>query len=165
VYAGTLVRYFEDSTLIAQAVSPTTSPAQAKAERLTPDKVAAMTACGVDLFGFDQFLPEDGRLAATVWSWAPGEPDPARGDCTVQLASGRWQSAACTGPERHPAACRAADGTWWTSAAVPRPAAKMACAAAGGTFDVPRNGEQDTALRTAAGDATTWLDIAASSFG
>ncbi|MDX6726763.1 MAG: hypothetical protein QOK49_1568 [Baekduia sp.] len=163
VYASKLVRYFEDSTVVAQAVSPTTSPAQATAERLTPDKVAAMTACGVDLFGFDQLLPEDGRLAATVWSWAPGEPDLARGDCTVQLAGGRWESAACTGPERHPAACRAADGTWWTTAAIPRPAAKTACGAAGGTFDVPRSGEQNTALRTAAGDATTWIDIAASS--
>jgi hypothetical protein len=163
VYASKLVRYFEDSTFVAQAVSPTTSPAQATARRLAPDKVAAMTACGVDLFGFDQLLPDDGRLAATLWSWAPGEPDLARGDCTVELAGGRWQSAACTGPEQHPAACRAADGTWRMSAAVPRPAAKAACGAAGGIFDVPRSGEQDTALRAAAGSATTWLNIAASS--
>jgi hypothetical protein len=49
------------------------------------------------------------------------------------------------------------------SAAVPRPAAKAACGAAGGIFDVPRSGEQDTALRAAAGGATTWLNIAASS--
>jgi hypothetical protein len=162
VYAATLVRYFEDSTLVAQAVAPTTSPAQASAERLTPDKVAAMTACGVDLFGFDQLLPDDGRLAATVWSWAPGEPQLGRGDCTVQRVDGRWESAACSALERHPAACRATDGTWRTSAAVPRAAAKAACGAAGGIFDVPRNGEQNTELRAAAGGATAWLNLAAS---
>ncbi|BCI87870.1 hypothetical protein NIIDMKKI_30760 [Mycobacterium kansasii] len=73
VYATKLVRYYEDSTLVSALTKPTRPPANPAA--LTPAKVQAMTDCGVNLFGFDQLLPEDGRIQATLWSWAPMNRD------------------------------------------------------------------------------------------
>jgi hypothetical protein len=54
--------------------------------------------CGVDLLGFDQLLPGDGRLDAAVWSWAPGEPRLGGGRrCVVQRpADGRWEARRCS---------------------------------------------------------------------
>lgn len=49
-----------------------------------------MTDCGVNLFGFDQLLPEDGRIQASLWSWAPDEPRAGAGACALQGADGRW---------------------------------------------------------------------------
>ncbi|MCW2989996.1 MAG: conserved hypothetical secreted protein, partial [Solirubrobacterales bacterium] len=97
VYAAKLVRYFEDSTWLSAAVDPASTPADHRAGELTPAKVAAMTACGVNLFGFDQFDPNDGRVEASIWSWAPGEPG-AAGACAVQRAAdGRWITGDCGG--------------------------------------------------------------------
>src|SRR5205807_8469890 len=73
VYATNLVRYYEDSTFVSAATSPTETPSDYQANALTPTKVTWMTGCGVNLFGFDQLLPFDGRLPATVWSWAPNQ--------------------------------------------------------------------------------------------
>src|SRR3954469_13094106 len=68
VYDATLVRYYEDSTWLSSTVDG------GEPGGLTPEIAAAMARCGVDLFGFDQLLPRDGRLDALVWSWAPDEP-------------------------------------------------------------------------------------------
>src|SRR3712207_7384477 len=46
----------------------------------------AMTDCGVNLFGFDQLLPSDGRIEATIWSWAKDEPRQP-GGCALQRRS------------------------------------------------------------------------------
>ncbi len=88
VYAWRLVRYYEDSTLATALANPTRPPANPQA--LTPPKVQAMTDCGVNLFGFDQLLPEDGRIQASLWSWAPDEPRAGAGACALQGADGRW---------------------------------------------------------------------------
>ncbi|CEZ59172.1 Conserved exported or envelope protein of uncharacterised function [Mycobacterium tuberculosis] len=85
VYAWRLVRYYEDSTLATALANPTRPPANPQA--LTPPKVQAMTDCGVNLFGFDQLLPEDGRIQASLWSWAPDEPRAGAGACALQ---GGW---------------------------------------------------------------------------
>ncbi|MEK1146202.1 hypothetical protein OSI78_10825, partial [Mycobacterium ulcerans] len=71
-YASRLVRYYEDSTLVSALVKPTRPPTDPEA--LAPAKAKAMIDCGVNLFGFDQLLPEDGRIQASLWSWAPDEP-------------------------------------------------------------------------------------------
>ncbi|HEX4190922.1 MAG TPA: hypothetical protein VHZ06_07985 [Marmoricola sp.] len=146
VYSSQMVRYYEDSTLVSNLMDPSRPPANPEA--LTPAKVTDMTDCGVNLFGFDQLLPEDGRIQATLWSWAPNEPVVANGSCTRQGADGRWYAAACT--DLHPAACRT--GSTWTVTpdAVTAAEAPAACTAIGSTFDLPRAGDQNSALHAVA---------------
>ncbi|MDX6278821.1 MAG: hypothetical protein QOJ72_2949 [Nocardioidaceae bacterium] len=147
VYDTKLVRYFEDTTLVSALLNPTVPPANPNA--LTPIKAQSMTNCGVNLFGFDQLLPEDGRIQGTLWSWAPDEPKAAAGGCTLQNADSRWIAAACG--DTHPAACQAADGTWSvTPTAVTFDDATAACAARGSTFALPRDGDQNSALHAVA---------------
>src|SRR3954452_10694322 len=110
VYDAKLVRYYEDSTFVSAATDPTQSPADSEADSLTPERVASMTACGVNLFGFDQLLPHDGRIEASIWSWQTGQPDPAGGRCAVQSDDGRWLTRPCSSRRR--AACRTPAGAW-----------------------------------------------------
>ncbi|MCW2784602.1 MAG: Conserved exported or envelope protein of unknown function [Marmoricola sp.] len=155
VYATQLVRYYEDSTLVSALTNPSRPPADPNA--LTPAKVQSMTDCGVNLFGFDQLLPEDGRIQATLWSWAPDEPRAGAGSCTLQQASdGRWVAAPCT--DLHPAACL--NGTTWSvTAPVAVADAAAACTAAGSTFALPRAGDQNSALHAVA-PAGAWVNYA-----
>ncbi|WP_354701707.1 hypothetical protein DSM112329_02034 [Paraconexibacter sp. AEG42_29] len=147
VYATKLVRYYEDSTLVATVIDPATPSVDPEA--LTPAKVAAMTACGVGLFGFDQLLPQDGRIAASIWSWAAGQPK-ATATCTVQGTDARWRTSRCTVARR--AAC-IRSGTRWTltAKAVPFSRARKACRSRGARFAVPRSGLQNQQLHAAAG--------------
>jgi hypothetical protein len=116
-------------------------------EALAPQKVQSMTNCGVNLFGFDQLLPEDGRIQATLWSWAPDEPRAGAGNCTLQGADSRWVAAPCA--DAHPAACQAA-GTWTLTSPVVFADAPAACAALGSSFELPRVGDQNSALNALA---------------
>ncbi|RNL63310.1 hypothetical protein EFK50_09750 [Nocardioides marmoriginsengisoli] len=152
VYATKLVRYFEDTTLVSTLLNPTRKPVDPEA--LTPAKVQAMTNCGVNVFGLDQLLPEDGRIQSTLWSWAPDEPSATGGGCALQGADGRWVAAPCT--EVHPAACEDG-GTWTVTPPVTFAAAPAACTAIGSTFDVPRAGNQNSALHAVA-PAGAWVD-------
>lgn len=153
VYATELVRYFEDSTLVSNLLDPTRPPADPDA--LTPGKVHTMTTCGVNLFGFDQILPEDGRIQASLWSWAPGQPRSAAGACTVQRDDGRWAVARCAG--RHRAACLD-EGRWTLTRPVPYAAARRACRSRSARFALPRSGDGNVRLqRAAAGASAVWL--------
>jgi hypothetical protein len=154
VYADGMVRYFEDSTLLTLLTSdPLRAPGDPEA--LTPAKVQAMTDCGVNLFGLDQLLPEDGRIQATLWSWAPDEPRAGAGGCTWQGADSRWVAAPCG--DTHPAACLSGT-TWSVTAPVTFAEAPAACAAGGATFALPRAGDQNSALHAVAGGAGAWVD-------
>jgi hypothetical protein len=153
VYDQKLVRYYEDSTFVATAIDPTQNPEDAGAGRLSPERVGSMTRCGVNLFGFDQVLPDDGRIGATIWSWAPKQPDAKDGGCALQRPSdGRWVTAACGA--RHQAACRTASGWTITPKAVTYARAKRAC---GGSFGLPRTGYENSLLRAAAGAGAVWI--------
>jgi hypothetical protein len=156
VYDSKLVRYYEDSTFVATAIDPTQTPAQHEADALTPDKVNSMARCGVGLFGFDQILPHDGRISASIWSWAKNEPNAAGGDCGLQRPEdGRWETAPCK--QRHRAVCRAADGSLTLSSrAVPYAAADTVCGKSV-TFDLPRTGYENSLVRQQAGSAPVWL--------
>jgi hypothetical protein len=160
VYATHLVRYFEDSTLVSALVDPNRPPANPDA--LTPQKAQDMTRCGVNLFGFDQLLPEDGRIQASLWSWAPNEPRGGAGSCALQGADGRWVAARCSDPHR--AGCVDTAGNWTvTPSPVPFAAAPAACTAIGAQFGLPRTGVQNSRLRAAAetaGDAWVQYTIA-----
>jgi hypothetical protein len=151
VYEAKLVRFFEDSTWLSATVG-------GEGEGLTPEITRRMWRCGVDLFGFDQLLPDDGRLAALAWSWATNEPSRA-GDCTLQRADGRWVARPCR--DTHPAACRRAGGRWL----VPRPAvtgerAARTCRERGAEPALPRTAYENETLKQAAavaGAAGVWL--------
>jgi hypothetical protein len=155
VYATNIVRYYEDSTFVSAATSPTETPSDYEANALTPAKVSAMTGCGVNLFGFDQILPDDGRLAATAWSWAPGQPDRAAGRCTVERSDGRWTTSSCNGSR--PAACATATGAWILSAPTSFSLASAACNAAHASFDLPRSGGQNSRLHSVLTGREVWL--------
>jgi hypothetical protein len=156
IYDSKFVRYYEDSTFVSTAVDPSQSPEQAEAQALTPERVASMTRCGVNLFGFDQLLPNDGRIEASIWSWVRGQPDAAGGRCGLQRADGRWVTRPCK--HRHRAACRAASGGWTlTSRAVRYSRARSACRARQAGFGIPRNGYENSQLRQVAGKQRVWL--------
>jgi hypothetical protein len=156
VYATKLVRYYEDSTW----VSPTASNVGLAStdDGLSPETTRRMSRCGVDLIGFDQILPTDGRLAALAWSWAQGEPSRSDG-CALQREDGRWIARRCT--KLHQAACRRADGRWIvTLARVPAAATAAACRQLSAKPAVPRTGAENESLREAArasGAAGVWL--------
>jgi hypothetical protein len=153
VYDSNLVRYYEDSTWLTTAGSVVGQ--SSVDDGLTPATTAAMWRCGVDLTGFDQLRPDDGKLAASVWSWAQSEPSTA-GDCAIQRADGRFEAHPCT--ESHPAACRTPGGAWTVTAGPTAFAdAAAACTAAGATFAVPRTGYENQLLKTAAAGTTPWL--------
>ena len=155
VYDSKLVRYYEDSTFVSAATDPTQTPAQHAANALSPDKVASMTRCGVNLFGFDQLLPHDGRIEATIWSWIKGEPDTDGGHCGVQRTDGRWLIGSCR-PRRR-ATCRSASGLALTPKPVPYVAARAACRKLGARFDLPRTGYENSQLRALSGSSRVWL--------
>jgi hypothetical protein len=143
-YATKLVRFFEDSTWLSATVT-------GEGEGLTAEVTRRMARCGVDLFGFDQLLPNDGRLAAVAWSWASNEPSNA-GDCTIQRGDGRWIARRCT--KRHRAACIRPDGRWTvTPSPLPADAAARACRQRSAVPATPRTGSQNAALQQAADDA------------
>jgi hypothetical protein len=142
VYDGKLVRYYEDSTFVATAIDPTT-PAD-DPEALTAEKAGDMIRCGVNLFGFDQLLPDDGRIEATIWSWRGHQPK-GHG-CALMGKQGRWGIGRC----RARPACRKGGGWIVPSAAFRYRRARRACRAIGARFAVPRTGYANSLLHAAA---------------
>ncbi len=155
-YESKIVRYYEDSTFLSAVLDPTETPQAYLAQSLTPARVSSMTRCGVQLLGMDQLLPADGRLEASVWSWAPNEPKSARGPCTLQRRDGRWRSGRCH-PKRR-SACLDSSGTWKLSAPVRFGEAKSACEAKGARFALPRTGYENALLHQTAGSRqAVWI--------
>lgn len=156
-------RYFEESTWEEAETKGAPGPLAGGTTVITPATTARMVECGVNIIGFDQLQPSDGRLAAMVWSWAPGEPSTA-GDCAVQGGDTRFRSASCGDVHRY--ACvdghldwhvTAADGPWSGGAA------ECAAEFPGTSFGVPANGYRNALLAQAAraaGVDSVWLDYA-----
>jgi hypothetical protein len=146
-YDDRLLRVFEDSTALSATVDQSIDP-------ITVGKARALQRCAVDITGFDQLLPGDPRLAASVWSWAPSQPA-ATGDCAVQTGDG-WHAVPCSG--LHAFACRTATG-WSVDPAV-GPYAADACP--GAQVGTPRYGYESVLLAAAmkaAGVDTVWLGL------
>jgi len=150
-------RFFEDSTVLATA--------QQSTSQITATTAATMVRCGVNIIGMDQLTTDDPRLAALVWSWAPGQP--SRGGCAVAEPGGRWDSADCG--ERHRFACRDTGGHWHVTAAMgPWREGADACQAEypGSRLAVPMNGYDDTLVPivgpgvTSTTNAGVWLAYA-----
>jgi hypothetical protein len=114
---------------------------------ITDAEMRAMVQCGVNLVGFDMLHPDDPRLDALVWSWAPGEPSSA--GCALQTGTGRWVARPCG--ERHRVACFA-EGQWTVSAKPVR----FAKAAGACAFAAPWNGWENQRL-LAVGGGDVWV--------
>jgi len=148
-------REFEDSTFVTAATNtaPTTP--------MSPDNVVSMVRCGVNIIGMDQLRPQDGRLAALVWSWGTNQPSSA-GACAQQGGDGRFSAASCT--LGRPAACQSASGDWHvTSVAVDWKDAVEQCASEfpGSQFAVPMNGFRNLMLQGAHHyTGAVWLNYA-----
>lgn len=145
-YSGRFQRFYEDSTRLSATVDQADGKAPAP---LTPAITRAMTKCGVDLIGFDQLTADDGRLAATIWSWAPGQPSGS--GCVLMRA--RFKVAPCTVRRRF--ACRAADGAITVSSR----RAIYAKRPKGCRRAIPRTGYEAAKLRQASGGRAVWLKL------
>lgn len=147
LYDDHFLRVFEDSTALSATVDQGNNP-------ITVKKAAALQRCAVDLVGFDQLLPADPRLGASLWSWAPSEPV-AGGDCVVQSADG-WHAVDCS---QHQAfACRTATGWEVDPKQAPFAAAGGRCK--GAQVGTPRYGYESVQLAAAmgaAGVSSVWL--------
>lgn len=147
VYKQKMIRYFEDSTRLTEGASQ--GGAAERRDRITAEVAGRMARCGVDLIDLDQLTPGDPRLAALVWSWAPGQP--ARGRCAVQrvteaLPFGRWRSKPCV--RKLPAACRKRSGKWIVARTPVAPSgARAACRDRRAKHAVPRTGFEVQRLR------------------
>jgi hypothetical protein len=155
-YRHHLIRYYEDSTsLSAIAGDP--------GDRIDVPTAAAMARCGADLIGFDQLTAGDPRLAAMVWSWAPGEP--AAGDCALDRVSakrpfGRWVSRSCD--RRRRPACRSRHLWLVLATSSPQASAESLCQKVGARFAAPRTGREAQSLRRAMQRAHAhgvWIDV------
>jgi hypothetical protein len=144
------IRYFEDSTGLSAGVA--FAGGEPPGTGITPQTAAAMARCGVDLTGFDQLLPDDGRLAAMAWSWAEDEPS-GRGGCVVERRDARFYSERCSA--RHPFACRAEDGTWTVDTDAGKYKAQ-ADRCGGDGVAIPRRGVEAQQLRDAMAEAV-WV--------
>jgi hypothetical protein len=154
-YDSKLIRYFEDRTNLTNAF-----PAQ-RDDGLTPQTVASMTRCGVDLIGMDKLLADDGRLRAAVWSWAAKQPA-GRSKCAIQRgaakpSSARWFTRPCG--KRFRVACRKGGG--WVIGGERRAfRGGRACRRKGAVYSVPRTGFEAQRLRLAmrrAGVREVWI--------
>jgi hypothetical protein len=152
-YDNHLIRYYEDSTGLTNGASQ--FGAADADDGLTPATTKALVRCGVDLLGFDQLQPGDGRNDAAVWSWAQDQP--ARGSCAELRGDGRWYSDNCN--SKQPAACRTATGWAVTDKAVKAKSAASACAATGAKSDAPRTGYDNESLKSVTGGTTVWLGL------
>jgi hypothetical protein len=162
-HAGTRFRrYFEDSTWVAAAAgsNPVTS-SLGGTSTISPEATALMARCGVNIIGFDQLTPEDSRLAALVWSWAPEQPAAGASGCAYQGADARWRLDTDCGTRRV-AACVSSTGVWSvTTRPVRWDHAARACASSfpGSTFAAPPNGLRNAQLASVARSAEVWVDV------
>jgi hypothetical protein len=126
---------------------------------LTAPATAQMVRCGVNIIGFDQLEPADGRLQALVWSWADAAAM-SGGPCAYQGRDTRFHSSGC-GTPRH-FACLGLGQLWHvTRAAGPWRKGDSTCAREfpGSTFGVPVNGFRNATLAAAKtrGVGDVWL--------
>jgi hypothetical protein len=140
-------RFFESSPWLEAMTGATTT--------LSASTTAQMVRCGVNIVGFDQLQPFDGRLAAFVWSWAADQPASTGGSCALRGADSRFVVAPCS--QRHRFACVDAHLDWHATTAVgqwQRGPAVCDVEFPGSHFGVPPNGYRNAQL----GSADVWLD-------
>lgn len=146
-------RWYEESPFLEVLMSAS--------QTLTAATTKRMVGCGVNLTGWDQLTPNDGRLRAFLWSWGDGQP--AAGNCAYQATDGRFRTAPCT--RRFRFACVDHHLDWHvTTAAGPAGRGPAACGEEfpGSRFGVPPNGYRNRQLDAAKPHrhGRVWLDYA-----
>lgn len=148
------VRMQEDRTILSNLVG-------AAGPKVTPEVIANMLSCSINLLGMDKLRPFDGRLRAGIWSWADGEPSQSpEKQCAQHTANGRFEAADCG--QTLPFACRDnITGEWFISATTGTwQEGFNACASANMAFTVPysaSDNQQLTHWQTTLGMDNVWL--------
>ena len=159
-YDANFIRHWEDLTFLTAMVDGGSDP-------ITPEVTNAMVRCGVDMIGFDELGPDDGRLEALVWSWAPDEPSLEPGlECAARGTDGRFRMDGCS--TVRPFSCRTAAGDWVVPESTgPWGDGEAVCAAAGASFTVPPTGWENERLGAVAASATegVWIPIGIADVG
>jgi hypothetical protein len=151
-------RWYEDSTWLTAMLNGSNS-------HITPETTAQMVKCGVNIVGFDQLMPDDGRLSAFVWSWAPDEPKAGAGSCAYQGGDGRFRAGNC-GDKKH-FACIDPAGVWHVTSGTgkwDKVNTKCADEFPGSRFVVPANGLHNQLIAEAKRSPSdeVWLNYSAS---
>jgi hypothetical protein len=149
-------RWYEESPFLEAAMGAT--------QTFTAKATRRMVRCGVNLTGWDQLTPDDGRLKAFIWSWAPHMPSVgAHQKCAFQGKHGRFRTALCH--EEFRFACVDANLDWHVTQAVGRAdSGRAACEEEfpGSSYGVPPNGYRNHQLQLAKpkGHPRVWLNYA-----
>ena len=145
------MRWYEDSTWLAAM--------RGGGGFSTADEIAAMVRCGVQMPGMDQAAPDDGRLPAFVWSWAPDQPA-AGGRCAEQGSDARFRNADCGQHLPSPASTWAAPGGTRSHRTVVGRVRGVCRAVPGGRFAAPPNGYRNQLIVAAKppGVADVWVN-------
>lgn len=148
----TFRRWYEESPLLEALMHAT--------QTLTPKATRRMVQCGVNLTGWDQLTPADGRLKAFVWSWAR-HSHRSSGSCAFQGRDGRFRAGPCDRP-RHFACVDAHDDWHVTAGSGAADVGQSLCTEQfpGSQFGVPPNGYRNWQLRQARArpTETVWLN-------
>ncbi len=101
---GAISRKAEDRTSAATLVG--------QDKRFSTSDIRNYFADGTNLVNLDDIVPNDGRLAAGIWSWDNNEPNNSGGsqDCALQWVNGRWDDQSCYAAYAY--ACENAAGQW-----------------------------------------------------
>lgn len=156
-YNTKMVRYYEDRTNLSNWFGGGSG-------KVTPQNMAEMLKCGVNLPGADKLTSTDGRVKAAVWSWHQNEPNDwgGREDCAHQWGNGRWNDNNCNVSYRY--ACKDGSGNWYvTNASGPWQNGFHYCSSETGgrsAYAVPVNGYENQLLhaaKRAKGSNDVWL--------
>lgn len=156
--AGTSFRrVYEDQTFLSdvEGINPTKPDPSRPMDNAD---ITKLVDCGVNLVGFDQYSPNDGRIAATVWSWAVNQP--AEHGCGYQGGDTHFRVASCSSAK--PYGCVTNSYTWHTTAkAGPSSGGAAECAKEfrGSSYATPVNGLENSRLAKSKGHtANVWVN-------
>ncbi|WP_199608977.1 phosphatidylinositol-specific phospholipase C domain-containing protein [Flocculibacter collagenilyticus] len=158
---GEIGRIWEDRTTVGGIADVFTG---GSADLINASDVTRFFKEGANIVNLDDMSPNDGRLAAGIWSWDNQEPNNAGDqDCAVQWGNGRWDDQQCGYTYLH--ACEnASSGAWSIS---PQTGTwnegEQMCQMLGNNwhFSVPTNSRDNQSLKAekdAAGHSTVWLN-------
>ena len=151
------VRFYEDrTTLSAWFGDP--------GAQITTGNIAQIMKCGTNVIGLDKLEEGDGRLAASIWSWATNEPNNAGGveDCAASRSDGRFNDANCNNSYRY--ACHQPGTHNWvvTNTSGAWVGGSAACISQTGgayVFAAPANAFEASQLQAVKGSATAWINL------
>jgi hypothetical protein len=123
--------------------------------------IPKLLRCGLNFVDADRW--DDAMIAASVWSWASGEPNGQSDENCAELAGGgRWNDVDCSNVRNFACESTSQPGTFHVTKAQGVWAdGDAACLKEfpGSRFSLPQNAQQNAALVSAAGAARVWLKL------